>query len=650
MKIFRKQMRKNTFFKTWKILPLVAAFLPISTLGIPGLAASLAEPRLVLAAIQGWDMRMNMEPLVNRNSEPVALTVQLNIRSKPVTSYANVVYQLFAQKDNNWVAIYTSTGARLIPNATGNISLDPEVIPVALIRQALGANINLNTVDIKALVQVRFDGENGVKDQQIQLEALERFGSIAGRGNSQQTSLNSPENVRQTTLDVGNQPKTPMPENENVRQTTLDVENQPKTPMPEAVRIPDKKQFSLAILRRVNSGSDVIVRLSLKAKRGNGYLRERFIGDFRFKPNAQASFMKGLSVGDRIVARLYDLENRPIGYSEFELPVEKIAVNLVLPENSTLSGVVRTVYGIDADDNGKLDNNRRLGDYFTELIVPKNGGERVTFLSRLANINISGYQLEELPITSANSVYPPAFSSGPFSVMNRTVDLYARGIAPALRAEPGKIYGIVNVAETNNSKYYDVSEFMANYREKGVSEGIQVSFPDVPANHGAKNYIAELAAREILQGFTDGNFRPNEPVTRAEFAAMIRRSFNLSKVRSAIVFKDVPANHWASGAIKEAYEMGFFEGETFNPEKKLDRLDAVVVLVNGLKLSPKNSADTVLKVYRDSASIPSQSRNAVAAATERKMLLNSAKAGVFNASQIATRADVAELLYQALIE
>ncbi|WP_261225886.1 S-layer homology domain-containing protein [Ancylothrix sp. D3o] len=614
----------------WKILPLAAAFLPISLWGIPSLATSLAEPPLLLAEIQGWDMTVSMEPLLNRNSEPVALTVQLKIRKKPVTSYANVVYQLFAQKENNWVPVYTSTGARLIANTTGDISLDPEIIPIAQLRQALGGNVDLSGVDIKALVQVRYDGGNNVKDQQIQLETLESFGSIAGRGNSQQTqNLNS---------------------NSNVRETALQAANQTATPMPEVLNLPGKNQFSLAILRTGATGSDVIVRLSLKAKRGEGYLRERFMGDFRYKPNARANFMKGLSAGDRIVVRLYDLENRPIGYSEFELPAETIAVNLVLPENTAISGVVRTLYGIDANGDGKLDDNRRLGDYFTELTVPQNGGERVTFLSRLPNINISGYQVGELPPPSANSVYPPAFSSGAFSVMNRTVALYGTGIAPALRAEPGKIYQIVNVPENSASTYYDVSEFMANYREKGVSEGIQVSFPDVPATHWAKNYISELAAREILQGFMDGNFRPNEPVTRAEFAAMIRRAFNLPKVRKAMVFQDVPANHWASAAIREAYEMGFFEGETFNPEKKLDRLDAVVVLANGLKFSPKNSADTVLKVYSDSASIPAESRNAVAAATERRMVVNADNANIFNPSQMATRADVAAFLYQAMME
>lgn len=634
-KNFKKQTTKNKNLKVWKMLPIAAAILPLSLWGVPSLAASLAEPPLLLAEIQGWDMSVSMEPLLNRNSEPVALTLNLKIRKKPATSYANVVYQLFAQKENNWVPVYTSTGARLIANTTGDIILDPEVIPLAQLRQALGQNVDLSTVDLKALVQVRYDGVNGVKDQQIQLETLERFGSIAGRMNSQATNVNSNGNARQTPLETANQTATPMPE-----------------VLPAGLNVPGKNQFSLGILQPTGTGSDVIARLSLKAKRGEGYLRERFMGDFRYKPNARATFMKGLSAGDRIVVRLYDLENNPIGYSEFELPAETIAVSLVLPEKPAISGVVRTVYVTDADGDGKWDGNqRRLADYFTELTAPRNGGEKVTFLSRLANINISGYQVAELPPVSANSVYPQAFSRGAFSLMNRTVGLYGTGIAPALRAEPGKIYKIVNVAENSTSSYYNVSELMANFREKGVSEGIQVSFPDVPATHWAKNYIGELAAREILQGFMDGNFRPNEPVTRAEFAAMIRRSFNLPKVRKAIVFKDVPANHWASGAIREAYEMGFFEGETFEPEKKLDRLDAVVVLVNGLKIAPKNSADTVLKVYRDSASIPAESRNAVAAATERRIIVNlNSNEVAFNASQMATRADVAAFLYQAMME
>ncbi|MGB6017271.1 MAG: S-layer homology domain-containing protein, partial [Nodosilinea sp.] len=80
----------------------------------------------------------------------------------------------------------------------------------------------------------------------------------------------------------------------------------------------------------------------------------------------------------------------------------------------------------------------------------------------------------------------------------------------------------------------------------------QTQFTDVSSGYWAREFIATLAARNIIAGFPDGTFRPDEPVTRAQFAAMVRQAFNQSTVRSATSFVDVPADYWAAAAIREA--------------------------------------------------------------------------------------------------
>lgn len=50
------------------------------------------------------------------------------------------------------------------------------------------------------------------------------------------------------------------------------------------------------------------------------------------------------------------------------------------------------------------------------------------------------------------------------------------------------------------------------------------TFPDIQG-HWAQSFIQSLAARGVIRGFPDGTFRPDEPVTRAQFAAMIRQAF-----------------------------------------------------------------------------------------------------------------------------
>ncbi len=75
------------------------------------------------------------------------------------------------------------------------------------------------------------------------------------------------------------------------------------------------------------------------------------------------------------------------------------------------------------------------------------------------------------------------------------------------------------------------------------------AFSDVPANYWASPFIAELARRDILAGFPDNTFRPEQPVTRAQFAAIVRQAFQKAAERSATQFTDVPANYWAASAI-----------------------------------------------------------------------------------------------------
>jgi hypothetical protein len=113
------------------------------------------------------------------------------------------------------------------------------------------------------------------------------------------------------------------------------------------------------------------------------------------------------------------------------------------------------------------------------------------------------------------------------------------------------------------------------------------SFSDIQ-NHWARLFITALAERRILNGYPDRTFRPNNSVTRAEFAAIIAKVFTQPSKRAYVPFTDVPTNHWAANAIKGAYETGFLSGypdRTFRPNHRIARGDVLVALVNGLDLA-----------------------------------------------------------------
>lgn len=180
---------------------------------------------------------------------------------------------------------------------------------------------------------------------------------------------------------------------------------------------------------------------------------------------------------------------------------------------------------------------------------------------------------------------------------------------------------------------------------------IAAEFSDVEA-HWARPFIEALAKENVISGFPDGTFKPNAPVTRAQFAAIVRQAFNENEVREARGFTDVTANYWATPAINEAYETGFMSGypnRQFRPGEEIPKVQVLVSLASGLRLSPKTQITDTLKVFRDAAEIPTYAVNGVAAATEKSVVVNYPNVSYLNPNEVATRGDVAAFIYQALV-
>ncbi|PZU95416.1 MAG: S-layer protein [Pseudanabaena sp.] len=180
----------------------------------------------------------------------------------------------------------------------------------------------------------------------------------------------------------------------------------------------------------------------------------------------------------------------------------------------------------------------------------------------------------------------------------------------------------------------------------------QTVFNDVPTNYWAQTFIQELASRDIIKGFPDGGFRPNDPVTRAQFAAMLSKAMNKAPIRGGVTFVDVASNFWAAPAIQRAYTTGFmsgYPGNIFEPTQNIPRVQILVSLANGLNYATSQAPETILQSYSDSGSIPNYARNSVAAATENRMVVNYPNVQFLNPNQTATRAEVAAFIYQALV-
>lgn len=178
------------------------------------------------------------------------------------------------------------------------------------------------------------------------------------------------------------------------------------------------------------------------------------------------------------------------------------------------------------------------------------------------------------------------------------------------------------------------------------------SFSDVQSNYWAAQFIQSLAQRGVIAGFPDGSFRPDEQVTRAQFAAMLNKAFQKNQVRQATSFVDIRSNFWAASAIQQSYTTGFmsgYPGSRFEPNQAIPREQVLVSLANGLEYRAQSNVESTLGYFNDSANISGYARSPIAAATENQIVVNYPNLKFLNPDRVATRAQVAAFIYQALV-
>ena len=106
-------------------------------------------------------------------------------------------------------------------------------------------------------------------------------------------------------------------------------------------------------------------------------------------------------------------------------------------------------------------------------------------------------------------------------------------------------------------------------------------YPDIKPEIWYANQVGYMQGLGVLADYSrDGKFRPEDPVTRAEFATLATHFANLVIIETN-AFTDVPSNHWAVKYINSAAAMGWIEGyadNTFRPEANITRAEVVTIV------------------------------------------------------------------------
>lgn len=176
------------------------------------------------------------------------------------------------------------------------------------------------------------------------------------------------------------------------------------------------------------------------------------------------------------------------------------------------------------------------------------------------------------------------------------------------------------------------------------------AFPDVPNGYWAYPFIAALSQRGLIAGVNGGTFKPDEPVNRAQYAALLSGVLRANQ-QGEIPFNDVPANFWGSQAIDEAVKSEFLKGypdKSFKPEQPISKMQVLLSLADGFDLPQPADPTPALQALDNRDQIPDWARPAVAAAAQSNVVVSYPDVKQFQPNQPATRAEVAAMLYQAL--
>ncbi|CAM4516487.1 mannan endo-1,4-beta-mannosidase [Paenibacillus endophyticus] len=156
--------------------------------------------------------------------------------------------------------------------------------------------------------------------------------------------------------------------------------------------------------------------------------------------------------------------------------------------------------------------------------------------------------------------------------------------------------------------------------------------------HWAQAAIERWQSNGVINGYSDGSFRPNRTINRAELVTIINASLGF-RSQSEQPFSDVAASAWYAEAVSAAREAGYFEGYPSNVAKPLDavtRQDAVVLLAKAFHLKAVGSAS-----FKDEADIAVYAKEAVDALSS---VLEGYGDGSFKPRNPLTRAELVAVI------
>ncbi len=236
-----------------------------------------------------------------------------------------------------------------------------------------------------------------------------------------------------------------------------------------------------------------------------------------------------------------------------------------------------------------------------------------------------------------------------------TVDLavYGEVVGSAVTTADGYFYQTVNLKEGSNTITARATRDLLRSEWSAAANVVYLKMPVINDidNHWARTDITNLLKLGIITGYPDNTFRPNQEVTRAEFAKTILNALGFTGSQNAVLdFKDATATPpWAVPYLARAYQEGLLTGyqdRTLRPNQKITRVEMAALFARALNLKHESLPNVTGEVYfADAQQIPAWAAEYVKVVNQKGIIRgNSLKQ--FQPANPATRAEIAAMTWR----
>ncbi|WP_090738617.1 S-layer homology domain-containing protein [Paenibacillus sp. Mc5Re-14] len=233
-----------------------------------------------------------------------------------------------------------------------------------------------------------------------------------------------------------------------------------------------------------------------------------------------------------------------------------------------------------------MDGTNILGTLTMEPVGISNGYANAYYTT--SNLSVGSHPITA--IYSGDVRFAPSTSEAYIQVVNGDAGTGGTGSTSGTGATTGNDSSSSNKKDKKDNADSSDSSFSS---ETTTSSSPSVSTTDVPTPEIMPVEQSEVAHEKYITGYQDGTFRPDQSITRAETAAMMARIMKLETKEGSTTYKDVPNMYWAKDsiiALTTQHLMNGYADGTFRPEQPITRAEMAAILASWKQLKGTQTA------------------------------------------------------------